>query len=740
MARLPRHESFAPALIIGLLLVLPLLLPKGLPLGQYALGVVYGCGSALVVIGLLLVFRSDRIINFAQVQLGALGAVLFFQLVHRLQFVRWARGICPDCLPRNPAAAPVWLQYVNFTLALVVGLATAVLLSLLVFMLVVRRLRNSPPLVATVATLGIAQVLAFGILMLPRAFGEDEIAAAIARPPHDATIRLDPVVFHVGEIATVMAALAVFAGMAVMLRRSKAGIAVRASAENPERAATLGMNGTLVAAMVWMTAGFVSGLAGVLTTMTTGSTSIGGAGPQTLLRVLAAAVIARMSSFPLAILASVGIAVANQGFFRSFGNGILVDVVVFAAVVAVLLLRRSTSGSRVDTEGSSWRAAREVRPIPVQLRKLPSVVKWLRVGAVLAAVVALAFPWIMEPSDTSKGSMTLIFGMVGLSLLLLTGWAGQISLGQFAFAAVGGFVVAVLSGRMGWPILVAVPAASVAGAVVAVVVGLPALRIRGLYLAVTTLGFAVVTTNILLNERYGGALIPSTLDRPVLLGLDTGDERVFYYLTLVLLAGCVAAVSGMRRSRTGRALIACRDNDRAAQSFGINLVRARLEAFAVSGLIAAFAGSIYAYHQQGVLPGNYAPDQSLTMFLMVVAGGLGSIAGPLLGALFVGGLTIFLREGVTVSTAGAALLLLLFVPGGMSQVVYGVRDALLRRVAERHRIVVPSLVADTRVDLTDEFRVPIAPKLLPTGAQAAVARRYRLGSHKPPAAEREFSR
>ena len=731
---LRRHPLAASVVIVTALLLSVLLFPRGMPFGLYLTGTIYGATLALAVVGVLLVYRSNRIINFAHVQMGAAGAVLFYELVAHRSLIRGAAAFCTGCLPKDPRLAPAWLQWTNFLLALAAGLLVSLILGLALYLLVIRRFRNSPPLVPTVATLGVAAVLSYGTGQLPRIFGDKEGISGIARPPLDIALRLfsrREFVLHIGELLALAVIPLVLIGLALFLRKSKAGVAVRATAENADRAATLGMNATVTGAIVWTISGGIAGIGGILAVMTTGVTGVGGGSPQLLLRILSAAVLAGMTSFPMAVFSGVGIAVFDQGFLWSFGNGILVDAVLLIAIVTALLIRRTGTSARIDPEATSWRAAQEVRPIPKELRGLPVVARWIRAGSAIVSLALLAFPWVMSPSDTSVGSVMLIFGIVGLSLLILTGWAGQISLGQFAFAAVGGFVVAVLAGRFGWPILVSVPIAAVAGGLVAVLIGLPALRIRGLYLAVTTLGFAVVVTNVLLSERYGGALLPSVLDRPVLLGLDTNDERVFYYLTLLILAGCVVAVVGMRRSRTGRALIACRDNDRAAQSFGVGIVRARLEAFAVSGFLASLAGALYAYHQQGVHVGNYSPNASLTMFLMVVIGGLGSVAGPLLGALFVGGLTIFLGEGVNVATAAVALLLLMFVPGGVSNVIYSARDGILRRVADRYRISVPSLAGARRSGDDDAHRISIAPKLLPTGATAFVPTRYRLGLHRP---------
>jgi branched-chain amino acid transport system permease protein len=400
----------------------------------------------------------------------------------------------------------------------------------------------------------------------------------------------------------------------------------------------------------------------------------------------------------------------------------MVDVLVLAVIVTVFTVQR-TRGTRVDTEADAgWKASRETRPIPSQLRDLEVVRRWLRTGRALGIVAILGLPWLLSPSQTNLAAVTVIYGIIALSLLVLTGWAGQISLGHFAFAAIGGWVTAVV--RLPFPLPPLLGAA--AGAVVAVLIGLPALRLRGLHLAVSTIAFAVATTSVLVSPRYLGKHLPSTLNRPRVLGLALEDQRTFYYFALFFLALTVVAVVGMRRSRTARALIGGRDNEPAAQAFGINLVQARLSAFAVSGFLAAFAGGMFAYSQYAVNAQSFTVDASIRIFLMVVIGGLGSVTGPLLGAAYIGAAEMFGQGNAFVAlgaTGIGVVSLLLFLPGGLGELVFMMRDAMLRRVAARYRIDVPSLVADRRRGLGD--KVPIEAKARPGGGTVFTPQRYR---------------
>jgi len=212
--------------------------------------------------------------------------------------------------------------------------------------------------------------------------------------------------------------------------------------------------------------------------------------------------------------------------------------------------------------------------------------------------------------------------------------------------------------------------------------------------------------------------------------LDLEDGRVYYYFTLIVLSLVVTAVRGMRRSRTARALIGARDNDQAAQSFGINLVRTRLTAFAASGLIAALAGALFAFHQHGVPAIAYAPEVSVRMFLISVIGGLGAVSAPLFGIFFFEGvLSLFALppEFAFLATGGGGLIIVLLAPGGLAQVFFNGRDAILRSIARRNRIVVPSLLADVAAASTSlAARSAIAPKLRPGGGSAFVPERYGL--------------
>jgi branched-chain amino acid transport system permease protein len=230
-----------------------------------------------------------------------------------------------------------------------------------------------------------------------------------------------------------------------------------------------------------------------------------------------------------------------------------------------------------------------------------------------------------------------------------------------------------------------------------------------------TLAFALAVSSVGLNSEYVHWLPVSaetSITRTPFLGrIVVQSEDRYYYFCLVMLLVSIVMVRGLRRSRTGRVLIGVRENQRAAQAFGVNATTAKLTAFAISGFIAAMAGGLFVHHQEALGITAYQVPASRDAFIMVVIGGLGSIPGAILGAVFIEGVGYFrtafpeaLQPYTLFLTTGVGLIfVLLLIPGGFSQVLYDLRDRGLRKVAERRGILVPSLVADARADLPPGF-------------------------------------
>ncbi|MFT5221724.1 MAG: branched-chain amino acid transport system permease protein [Glaciecola sp.] len=720
-----RNETIALGALFLTIALLPVFGGKSVPLGIYGRGLVSAAVLGLHAVGIVLTYRSNRFINFAQLQLGALGGTVFALVVQAEPFFRGVQAVCPPCMAAGPSPFVVKLNYLA---GIALGLLVAVGLGGAMYAGVVRRLTSRSRLVLTVASLFVIQVLS-GLRdpIVNRVVTPDQAAREIPGgalpPPWNVNFTVGGANFTGPDVLILVVALVAVVSLVLYLRFTATGTAIRAASQSRDRAETLGIRVDRVTTRVWLLAGALSGVAAITTVMRSGEESIsGGLSVGLLVRILAAVIVARLTSIPRAAIAAIAFGLLDQVVLWVFGSTLLVDGAL-VIIIGVLLLAQRATRTRSDADGAGFQAARELRPIPAVLRQLPDVRRYVRIGTGSLVVVLAAIPWIMSPSQTNRITTAVIYAIVGLSLLVLTGWGGLVSLGQFAFAAVGAWVVAVL----GLPLVLALIVGPVAGATLAVLVGIPALKLEGLYLAITTLAFSLATTAILLNTRYLGRFLPDELNRPRVLGFDLDDQRVSYYFMLAMLAAATVAVTGLRRTRTGRVLIASRDNEALTAQVGISIMRARLSAFALSGFLAALAGVLFSYQQGGVRPDAFSAELSVRLFVSTVIGGFGSVVGPILGFTYFAIVSLFSSsETVIRLTSGiGGLGLLLALPGGLAQAAYSLRDSALRRVAKRHRIVVPSLIADQKAEDVDGA-APIRPKVQATGTTEFIARRYGL--------------
>lgn len=684
------------------------------PLGIVVNGALFGSRIALIAVGIALVYRANRIVNFAQGDLGAVPATLGVLLV-----VAWS-----------------W----NYWLGLAAGLTAALVLGVLVEALIIRRFFTAPRLVLTVATIGVAQVLSGGALFLPRAFGDTSFGTRLA-PPFEADFEIGGTTFNANDVLTMLVVPTCLVALALFLQRSRVGVAIRGAAEHADRAFTLGIPVKRLHTVVWMVASVLAFLGMFLRAGAVGLPIGQVLSPTFLVQALAAAVLGRFERLATIAGAAIGLGIVDQAMTFQAGNRPAYnDAVLFGIVLAGLLLtRRSRASARVDSDASAtWQATREIRPIPRELRRLPEVVGARAALALALGLFVVTLPAWLSTSRMNLATIIVIFGIVAASLVVLTGWAGQVSLGHMAFVGVGAAVGGALTDHRGWDLAIAGLVAGLVGAVAAVVVGYPALRRRGLTLAVSTLAFSLFVSSYLLNRTIFPERLPGRrIDRGTLLGIELSSETAMFYASLAVLALALAMVVGLRRSRTGRVLIAVRDNERAARAYGVNATRTQLAAFAFSGFLAAVAGALYVHQQTGLSADPYLPQRSLELFTMVVIGGLGSLPGALLGATFVQSIDFFLPNRWQFLATGAGLLLVLLIfPSGLGGVLADLRDGALRRVARRRALVVPSLVADVRVDDDVAAAEPPPEDALPVaGARAMGAALERTDGAQPVWAE-----
>ena len=645
-------------------------LPKGLPLGVVLLGVVYGAIYALLAMGIVLVYRGNRIINFAQAQIGIIAAVLAIEL-----HVTYG---------------------VNFVLSFLTGVAAAVVIGA-VLSLLPRHFRKSSRLILTVATIGLAQLLGGFSGLIPLFFCNPATNPSCTTAANHQTFNtplhlqftISPVVFSGNDIVAIGGSAVIVVALALFMRRSKYGLGIRAASENGDRATLLGASVPRLDTIIWIIVAVLSTVAillqvpvlgfGGFQTITTSSDTV-------LIRILAAAVIGRMESMPRTALAALAIGVFDSAATWTYSNTTFVNATLVLVIIAALLLQRRSYSRVSESDQSTWRSVAAVRPIPRALLALPEVRWSLRVGRVVLLAVAVVLPLLVSDSQTYLASIIVIYAIVGLSLLVLTGWTGQISLGQFGIAGLGGAVAANLYTRHGWDFFAALVIAVVVGALVALVIGIPALRIQGPFLAVTTLAFGICASVYLLSPNYLTWLVTTSAPRPPIFGSSTliSSDSGIYYFCLIGFFLCLMAVRSLRRSRIGRGLIATRDNEAAARAASLNTTRQKLTAFLISGAVAGFAGALFVVSQQGVNNGSFSATINIALFTMVVIGGLGSLPGVVVGAVAVWGALYFLPSSwAALVNGGGILLLLFFLPEGLGGIIYRLRDGALGLVARR---------------------------------------------------------
>jgi ABC-type branched-subunit amino acid transport system permease subunit len=638
-----------------------------LPSYAFVLGGVLGLSTGLLAVGLVLIYRTNRVLNFAQGQLGVVAAILLAKFVTELHVPYWPSVVF--CL----------------AVAALVGAGSELLL---------RRLFNRPRLIVMVATIGLTQVL-FVAALLP--FVRPKQLFFNYPVPLHANFTVGGFPFHGDTVLSLIVAPLIVAALAVFFTRSPYGLAMRAMSENADSARLAGVWVRRTSTLAWAIAAVLSAVAAMLASPAKGNAFTQGLGPDLLLRALAAALIGGMTSMPVAFGAGIGIGIVETLLDINFHNNTAsVEVAMFVLLLVVLLarVRSLRTGSR-EEERSSWLvAARTRRGVPDAARRQVRTA-----GLVTTLVVVVLLPAVVDQSRAFLASRMFLFAVVALSLTVLTGWAGQLSLGQFALVAVGALVAAHLT--PGWPLPVVFVVAGLVAAVVAVVIGLPALRIKGLYLAVTTLGFALLMQVSIINTPCvrlpvtgwhvcsGLPDSSSTLLRTSnLFGISLGTQRALYFVALGQLVVFLVIARVWRDRGLQRVLVAVRDNEVAAGASGVRVVRIKLLAFALSGFMAGSAGVTYALVEQRVSGRLFDVGESILVVSMVVIGGLGSLEGALLGAAYLIGIPAAFGSGSTVQfiTSGVGLLLfLLYLPGGLAGVLGSVADGLASALRSQRR-------------------------------------------------------
>lgn len=621
------------------------------------LGLGVGAIYSLSALGIVVIARGSSVLSFAQGGFALVGAFTYFEITDR---------------GGNP-----WMAAVG-------GTAAAALVGLLSYLLVFRPLREASSLAKSVATLGVLAVirgaaeLHYGAMLR---LVDGPLPRAVVEPLDGVRVPADRLWLVVVACLTVLAIWA-------LLRFTGFGLSTRGVAENERTAAAMGIDVDRVAALNWTLGAGLGGLAGVLVAPITGLSITG----ITLLSLsgLAAALFGQFRSLPLTLIGGLSLGVAESLLARYVSDppGVA-KAAPFLAVILILAVRPGTVARRAQ--------------VAERLPRLGSgKVRWpLVLGGTAAAViltVAVTATW------ADALTTTFVAAVIGLSLVVLTGYTNQLSLAQHAIAGVGALAAARASQDLGLPFLACIAVGMLAVVPIAVLIALPALRTRGVALAVVTLGFSVVIDQMILNnDGLTGGLAGTKVSAPSIgpIDLDPVSRPNSYALfCLAYLVAMSFAVLALRRSRLGRQMIAIRDNAAAAEALGVRVVRTKALAFAIASMIAGGGGVLAAFRTENVTYGQFGLNASITDLISAVVGGVGFIVGPLVGSLVIGvgvsgtlltDLIPSFDDYVTLIGGVCLLAALIVAPDGIAGVT---ASAFRKRLARRFRT--PEILGEAR--------------------------------------------
>jgi len=261
---------------------------------------------------------------------------------------------------------------------------------------------------------------------------------------------------------------------------------------------------------------------------------------------------------------------------------------------------------------------------------------WMRFFMVLFLLTMAGLPWWGNPYLIYLVNLSCIAVVAALGLNLLTGFTGQISMGHAAFVAIGAYVTAILSSKAGWPFWMCLLASGSLSALIGCAVGIPCLRLKGLYLAMATMSFGVVVEFILITwDNLTGGVRGLSVAQLQILGVPLNSDTKLFYFLLVVTGLCILGIKNLVRTRVGRAFIAIRDRDIAAEIIGVNITAYKVMAFTISSFFAGVAGAMYAYTMGYIQPDQFSLLLSIQYLAMIIVGGLGTILGSIFGAIFI---------------------------------------------------------------------------------------------------------
>ena len=589
-----------------------------------------GAGSvyALLGLGLVLKYRSTGVIDFAHGAVAMFSAYVFVHLrsTGTLEFP-WI------VLPHSLKIANEGLPVIP---ALLITLVYGSALGLLLFVLVYRPLLRAAPLTKVCASVGVMLALeAIAVLN----FGTTSEAGLPVLP--SSPIRIGPIAFPSDRLVLAGVVVLVAVILLAVYRWTRFGLATRASAENETGAALIGISPTMIAGRNWVIASLLATGSGILIT------PISSIDPTSytlfVVPALGAALIGRFQSFGWTAAAGLLLGIVQseliklQTVWTWLPQQGLSDGLPFLIILVAMTLSARRLGARGNP--GTWRnpaLGRPTRPL---------------LTAIIVFVLGVIVLVLLQGSLRAAFMSSLITTCICLSLVLLSGFVGQVSLAQMSFVGVGAFILSHLGNTLGLPFPLPLIISALLVVPLGVLIGLPALRVRGVSLAVVTLAAAAAMDALVFsNVAFTGGLGGRTVAPPTFFGIDLGVAegtdypRIIFGVVLLLVVVFVGyTMARLRTSSTGRMLIAIRSNERAAAYVGIRVARTKLYAFALSAFIAGIGGGLLAYQQGTVSSSSFAVFSSLSVLAVAYVAGIGRIAGAAIAGI------MFASDGLFVS-------------------------------------------------------------------------------------------
>jgi branched-chain amino acid transport system permease protein len=653
---------------------------------QYLLlGTGAGAVIAALALGIVLTYRASGVVNFAHAAMGMFLAYTYGTLrqsgeVLNPLLVGPSRvRLLPAGCTTDLAGATCSYRFAPAT-AFAITMGLAALYGLIIYLLAFRPLRSAPTLAKVVASLGLfLYLLAIANLRI------GSQGAALSLPENllpSSVVQIAGVDIQQDRLWLALVVLVVTGLLAALYRYTRFGLATRAAAESEKGAVLLGISPDRVAAINWMLGTMLAGGAVILfapiTSINPATTSL------LFVPALAAALIGRFRSFGITALAGLAIGMVQSEIANIHGSLSWLPQVNWQAGLPFLIIIATMAirGDAIGARGTLGHGHFPTSPRPQR------VLGWIGGLAAIGIVALLTLDSVWRGAIIVSATTAVI----ALSVVVLTGYVGQISLMPMALAGISAFAMVRFTADWHIPFPLAPLLAGLLAVAIGVVVGLPAVRVRGMNLAIATLAAATAIEELILKWTwFTGGEAGSTVEPPTLFGLDLGisapgaanNRPAFGILCIVVLAVVALVVVNLRRSPTGLHWLGVRANERAAASVGTDTTRTKLMAFAISSFIAGIGGALYAYGHPNLSAGSFTIFASLALIALVYLGGIASVAGALVaGILAEGGIASAGQTGSQTQFAISGLALIavaILYPNGISGGLYALRDRVGRR-------------------------------------------------------------